>query len=303
MSILKYALALFSAVTLVPCFAQSSSWVPGHDEIGSNYNAQKPINPKQIVFIHGMFMTPKAWDAWAARFAAEGYDVSAPAWPIHDGSLDQLRSESSFGALGKLQLADVISKYRTLLIGMKIKPILIGHSMGGLVAQILLSEGLGSAAIAIDSAPPKGIINLSFPSVISNWGALNPFANLDSPIQMSLESFSYSFANAQSPDDQQRLYREFYVPESRRVGRGPLTRVARIDFSKPRGPLLIIAGGKDHTIPADLNYDNFKAYLKTPAHTVFQMFPERDHSTTVSPGWEAVADRIRNWIEFEFLEN
>jgi pimeloyl-ACP methyl ester carboxylesterase len=260
----------------------------------------KANNPKEIMFIHGMFVTPLCWENWIQSFEDAGYVVSAPAWPLHDGSVEELRQESRLEALGQLTFEQVLNHYREILRKKTTKPILVGHSMGGLFAQILLSEGLGQAAVVIDSAAPKGIFvtNLSF--LRSNAGVFNVYADPFSPLQMDLEDFSYAFVNAQPQEEQAQAYNRFYVPESRRVGRGPLTKYAKVDFSKPRGPLLMIAGGADHIIPAELNYKNFKSYKNTPGVTDFYLMSGRDHTTIVSPGWEKVVSATQNWLEQQF---
>src|SRR5262249_34959702 len=139
----------------------------------SESNSLEDGNPREIVFIHGMFVTPKCWEAWETYFRNRGYQVSSPAWPLHDHPIESLRDRSSeeFRQLGQLTLGEVIESYRRILRAKATKPILIGHSMGGLIAQILLSEGLGAAAVAIDSAPPEGIFVLKWSFLRSNWGA------------------------------------------------------------------------------------------------------------------------------------
>ncbi len=262
----------------------------------------RPICPKEIMLIHGMFMTPASWAGWIQKFEADGYCVTAPAWPLHDLPVHQQQSKSHLKELGQLQLGQVLEFYREILWGKSVKPILIGHSMGGLVAQILLSEGLGSAAIVLDSAPPKGIFVFSWSFLRSNWPALNPFARIDKPIEMNSSAFSYAFTNQQSAENQQKIFEEFYVPESRRVGRGPLGSAGKVDFKKARGPLLIIAGENDHIIPARLSFENFKAYQNTPGYTEFRMFPGRDHSLAISPGWEQVYDFSKKWLDGQFQD-
>ncbi len=282
--------------------ASSCASAPPSAKSGDQFARASGSNPKEIIFIHGMFMTPKSWVHWEKYFQERGYKVSSPAWPLHEGTVESLRAPEKHEELGRLELAHVVEHYRELLKGKPTKPILIGHSMGGLIAQILLAEGLAQAAVGVHSAPPKGVFTLSWSFLKSNWPAVNPFASSDRPIEMDFDSFSYAFANAQSPEEKARAYNEFYVPESRRVGKGPTLDVARIDASKPRGPLLLLAGSADHIIPAKLNYKNFGMYDETPGYTEFALLEGRDHWTVGAPGWDKVVAQVDQWLKARFAE-
>ena len=153
-----------------------------------------------VVFIHGMFMTPRCWDAWKQRFEQQGFKVLAPAWPLHDGEPAALRARHPDAALGRLTLAEVVDSYAKLIATLDEKPILIGHSMGGLVVQLLLQRGLAAAAVAIDSAPPKGVLSLKWSFLKSNWPVVSPFAKKDQPFLPSVEQFRYAFAHLLSPE-------------------------------------------------------------------------------------------------------
>lgn len=249
-----------------------------------------------VVFIHGMFMTPLCWEQWEPYFQSHGYRTLAPAWPEHDAPIETQRKLHPSARLGALTLEEVVEHYRKLIRGLDEKPILVGHSMGGLIVQLLLQEGLGAAGIAIDSAPPKGLISLKYSFLKSNWPAISPSAKPDEPIWMSLESFQYAFVNTLPLPEQQAVYSRFVVPESRRVGKGPTTDGAKIDFAKMRPPLLLIAGSEDHIIPASLNRDNYSKYSKAPAITDFREFPGRSHWTLGQQGWQEVADYTMSWL-------
>ena len=298
-----FALILFSFTILTACTSRRPN-ADGHDQIANltGHSRMPAAYPQKVIFIHGMFMTPVSWNQWVAKFKTAGYEVAAPAWPLHDESVAELRKPEKLAALGKLTFNEVLNHYREIVKKEPVKPILVGHSMGGLIAQILLSEGLGSAAIAIDSAPPKGVSVVSLSFIRSNSGVLNFLANSDSPLQLTQSDFSYAFAPAQSPEQQKSLYETYYVPESRHVGRAPLGADAKVDASKARGPLLIIAGQKDHIIPSKLNYENFKFYGKAQGVTDFQEFEGRDHSTVLSPGWEKVADYTLDWLKKQTVD-
>ncbi|MCC5815222.1 MAG: alpha/beta fold hydrolase [Leptospira sp.] len=260
-------------------------------------DAQKIGNTKTIVLIHGMYLTPKSWQPFKEYFEKKGYKVHAPAWPLHDRDPKVMREAHPEEALAQLTLDEVVEHYRTYLSSLKEKPILVGHSMGGLISQILLSENRASAAIAISSAPTKGLISLKYSFLKSNWGAISPFASLDEPIFLNLEQFQYGFVNGLEESFQKNAYEMYSVPESRKVGKGPTTDIASINFKERKMPLYFIAGENDRTIPASLNYSNFQKYEDAKAITSFRLFPKRNHFIVGAPGWEEIADSIDNWIK------
>ncbi len=251
---------------------------------------------KTIVFIHGMFMTPKAWDKWQAYFKEQGYTTIAPAWPLHDTPLTQQRTTKAQETLGKLTLDEVIESYRKEIKTLPEKPIVIGHSMGGLVAQKLLSEGLASKAVAIDSAPPSGLIVTKWSFIKSNWSVINPFVNAEQAYYPSLKDFRYAFANCVPDAESEAMYNDYIVPESRLVGRGTSSKVAKIDFSKPHAPLLMIAGERDHIIPAALNRKNFNKYSDPSSVKTFKQFDGQCHALIVDKKWKEVATSVATWL-------
>ncbi len=254
------------------------------------------MHSKTIVFIHGMFVTPTCWKKWQDYFQARGYRTLAPAWPEHDPPASAQRARHPNGALARLELSELVEHYRQIVRGLDEKPILVGHSMGGLIVQILLQEGLGIAGVAIDSAPPKGVFTVTWSFLKSNWPAINPFASKDKPIYLDEASFHYAFTNTLSDGEAHAAWAAEVVPESRRVGKGPTTAAAKIDFKRARPPLLMIAGEKDHIIPAALNRKNFARYQGSSV-TELRTFPGRDHWIIASDGWQEVADYVRGWIE------
>jgi pimeloyl-ACP methyl ester carboxylesterase len=167
--------------------------------------------------------------------------------------------------------------------------------MGGLVVQILLARGLGAGPSPPLRPPPRGVAAPSWSFLRSNWGVISPFVSADEPILLSLEEFAYAFVHTLPPDEQRAIYEAHLVPESRRVGRGPLTDDAIVDFDKPRAPLLLIAGAEDHIIPAALNRANLKKYAHSPAVTELKEFPGRTHYILGQQGWEEVADHALTW--------
>jgi pimeloyl-ACP methyl ester carboxylesterase len=252
------------------------------------------MTTKSIVFIHGMYMNPASWEGWMAYFQAKGYHCAAPAWPGRDQPVEMLRKQYPDPRLGKLGLDDVISSLTEYIGSLPEKPILIGHSMGGLIVQILLQRGLAAAGVAIDSAPPMGVISPKWSFLRSNFPHITPFVSQDKPIEMSFERFQYTFVNGLPLAEQQAAYEKYVVPESRRVPRQSLT--ARIDFKRSHPPLLMIAGSADHLIPASLNKTNFARYKDSTSVTVFKEFAGRTHFTIGQKNWEEVADYILSWL-------
>jgi pimeloyl-ACP methyl ester carboxylesterase len=254
------------------------------------------MKSKTIIFIHGMFMTSLCWENWLPYFKTRGYTVSAPNWPGRDRPVPALRSSHPDPQLGKLTLTDVVEHHAGLIQKMDEKPIVIGHSMGGLVTQLLVQRNLAAAGVAIHSAPPAGVFNLSWSFLRANWPMINPLVSSSEPRRMSLEDFQYAFVNGLPPEEQRVDYERYVVPESRRVPRQSLTGAGRIDFSKPHAPLLLIAGTADHIIPAGLNRANFQKYGASPSPTDLKEFPGRVHFTLGQKHWENVADAIEEWL-------
>jgi pimeloyl-ACP methyl ester carboxylesterase len=252
---------------------------------------------RPVVFVHGMYMTPLCWENWLAYFKVKGWPCSAPAWPGRERSVQSLRQAHPDPELGKLTLSAVVDHYARLLEAMPEKPILIGHSMGGLVVQLLLQRGLAAGGIAIDSAPPQGVFSPKWSFLKANFPHINPFKNQSQPILMTFERFQYAFVNGMDTKDQRAAYERYVVPESRRVPRESLGRTARIDFQKLHAPLLFIAGSQDNIIPPSLNRANFKRYALNSSITDIQVFPGRNHFIIGQSSWEEIAGFILTWLK------
>lgn len=250
---------------------------------------------KTIVLIHGNFVTRHSWDPWVARFRARGYQTVPIAYPGRDKPVEMLKQNRSDPALGALTIEEVIDHHVQVIRSLPEKPIIIGHSFGGLLTQLMMQRDLGVAGVAIDSAPPQGVLTLKWSFVRSLWPVLNPLIPASTPYYMTFEQFQYTFGNTLPPAEQRAAYDTQVVPESRRLCRGGLTRAARVDFKRARAPLLFIAGGKDHLLPASLNRTNYERYKKSPSVTDFKEFPGRTHYTIGEPGWEEVADYALTW--------
>jgi len=252
------------------------------------------VTSKTVVFVHGMYMTPLCWEQWVDRFQSKGYRCLAPAWPGRDQPIEVLRQRHPDPQLGQLTLSDVLAHLTDFIQRLDEKPILIGHSMGGLIVQLLLNRELAAAAVAIDSAPPLGVLTTKWSFLKSNWPHITPFALLSHPIAMTFERFQYTFVNTLPLAEQRAAFERYVVPESRRVPRESLT--AKIDFKKPHAPLLLIAGSTDNIIPASLNKANTAKYRSSPSATDFKEFAGRTHFIVGQQGWEEVADYVLGWL-------
>lgn len=252
---------------------------------------------KTIVFIHGMFMTPLCWEHWVSRYQAKGYTGLAPAWPGRDKPIETLRKNHPDPELGRLNLTRIVEHLTGFIRQLNEKPVLIGHSMGGLVTQILLQRDLAAAGVAIDSAPPVGVFTTAWSFLKSNWPMISPFVFASRPRLMSFEDFQYAFVNGLPPAEQRAAYDRYVVPESRMIPRESLGGIAKMDFKKPHPPLLLIAGSTDHIIPASLNKTNYEKYKASPSVTDFKEFAGRAHFIIGQKNWEEVADYALAWVK------
>jgi pimeloyl-ACP methyl ester carboxylesterase len=257
-----------------------------------------------IIFIHGMFMTPKCWDRWIEFFKEKGLAGRATAWPEHNRPVHDLNHNvDENSSLARLTFLDLIASYENQISKLPEQPILIGHSVGGLIVQVLINKGLGRAGVAIDSAPPKGVKSYKFSFLKSNFHVINPLVSAKKPYIMKLRKFRYAFANSMTRQEQEEAYRTYVVPESIRVARD-LGKKAVIDFKKAHAPLLLIAGSADHIIPGSLNRKNFKRYAKDNGSvTEFKEFKGRSHTIILQKGWDEVAGFACAWIKKNALLN
>jgi pimeloyl-ACP methyl ester carboxylesterase len=255
------------------------------------------MKTKTVLFIHGMFMTYRCWDQWVSRFQAQGYTCIALPWPGRGEPVTVLKNKHPDPQLGRLTLAEVIEHHVNTIRSLDDKPILIGHSMGGLITQILAQRELAAAGVAIDSGPPLGVLTAQWSFYKVNLPVINPLIPGHEPYYMPFEAFQAAFVNGMPLAEQRAAYDGQAVPESRLVGRGALSDIARIDFKKPHPPLLFIAGGADAIIPASLNKSNYEKYKASPSVTHFKEFPGRTHFLLGQQGWEEIADFVLSWLD------
>jgi pimeloyl-ACP methyl ester carboxylesterase len=251
---------------------------------------------KTILFITGAFVTNTGWDEWKTYFESKGYTTYAPPWPYKDASAAELRERKPDPELAKLRFDELVDYFADYAAKLPEKPILIGHSTGGLIAQLLLQRGLGVSAVAYHSVPPKGVLTSKFSFIKSVTPAFGPFKSADKTYLMSLKQWQYAFTNGMTPEEQQLTYDENTVPESRRVARGAIGKAAKIEFKQPHAPLLFVSGSEDHIIPASLNKKNFKKYQDENSIIVYQEFEGRNHFAMGQATWKEDADFILDWI-------
>ena len=254
---------------------------------------------RPVIFIHGAFMSAESWDPWRQRFEARGYKTVAPAWPFLDHSVDDLQHapDPRFGRLG---IAEIVDNYAAVIREQGQPPILVGHSFGGLFVQLLLDRGLGAAGVAIDPAPPKGVlpganaVRASLP-VILGWGSWEKVR------WMSYKNFQWGWVHTLSEPEQRAAYDQHVIPTSGRLFfqalLAQLTDVTNVNYRNHlRAPLLIIAGELDRTVEARMVLANFRKYARSTAVTEHREFPGRTHWICRQPGWEEVADHALDWL-------
>ena len=188
-----------------------------------------------------------------------------------------------------------MTQFEKIIKGLDSPPALIGHSMGGLVVQILINRGLGACGVAIDSAPPAGVFTTKWSFLVANLPVINPFKG-NTPDLISYPRFNYAFVNGFQESEQVSAYENYVVPESRNVPRSSTGKAGKVDFKKEHNPLLIIAGGNDNIIPSSLNVSNFKKYSNKLSQTDFKEFAGRTHFIIGQENWQEVADYIMNWF-------
>jgi pimeloyl-ACP methyl ester carboxylesterase len=257
---------------------------------------------KDIVFIHGAWVTPQSWGPFAEYFAERGYRTHTPAWPGKASPVQSQQTNPSLDLHG-LGMGEIVEHYQGLLKGFETPPVLVGHSFGGLFVQILLDRGFGSSGVAINPAPPKGVFAF-YPSVFRSLGrVLLTWRGWKSIVQIPFSDFRFGIVNCLPDAEQRNVYDSQVVPETGRIFfQAALSMLdpnspAKVHFANPnRGPLLIVAGGSDHIVPEAVNRSNHKAYQAKGVTTDFMTFPGRCHWTIGQPGWEEVAGAIGGWL-------
>jgi non-heme chloroperoxidase len=255
-----------------------------------------------VVFIHGLWLLPSSWDRWAGLFDEAGYAPVNPGWPDDPDTVAEANADPDVFA-GKT-VGQVADHYSTVIGTLTRKPAVIGHSFGGLIAEIIAGRGQSAATVAVDAAPFRGVLPLPLSSLKAAFPVLGNPANRHRAVPLTFEQFRYAFANAVSEDEAHQLYETFAVPASG----APLFQAAaenfnprteaQVDTRNPeRGPLLIISGEKDNTVPRAISHAAYKRQEHNPGVTEFAEVPGRGHALTIDSGWAEVAQTALNFIK------
>jgi pimeloyl-ACP methyl ester carboxylesterase len=255
-----------------------------------------------LILIHGAWLSARSWENFADYFARRGFAVSAPEWPRKHGDVEELRESAD--ELAGLGLDEVVGHYETLIRGLDQPPVLVGHSYGGLIVELLLDRGLGRAGVAVSPAPPKGILKLPLSTLKAASPALAHLSKRHGVVTLTPEQFSYGFVNTFSPEDAAAAYERYAVPETGQIfyeagfANFRLHPPTEVDFKKAeRAPLLVVGLGNDHTVPASLSQAQYKKYEASPAKTDYVELEGRPHLAMVGEGWEEVAAAIDSWLD------
>ncbi len=255
-----------------------------------------------VVFVHGLWLLPSSWDRWAAAFEEAGFTALTPGWPDDPRTVEDANANPEvFAHKGITQVADHLEE---IVRGLTRKPALIGHSFGGLLVQILAGRGLSAATVAVDPAPFRGVLPLPLSALKSAFPVLGNPANRNRAVPLTYDQFRYAFANAVSEDEAKELYETYAVPAAGRplfqaatANLDPWTE-ARVDTESPnRGPLLIISGEKDHTVPPAVANASFKRQQHNGGVTEIVEIRNRGHALTIDSGWREVADTALAFVK------
>jgi pimeloyl-ACP methyl ester carboxylesterase len=255
------------------------------------------------VFIHGLWLLPSSWDRWVGLFEENGYAGVAPDWPDDPETVEVARSEPE--VLAKKSLKQVADHTAEVIGGLGKKPAVMGHSTGGLLAQIIAGRGLSAATVAIDPGPFRGVLPLPYSTLKVSAPILRNPLNRGRAITLSFDQFKYGWTNAIESDDEARaLYEEFHVAapgvalmQMANANLNPFTE-AKVDTKNPdRGPLLIIEGEKDHTVPWAIANAAYKRQKRNPGTTEITKVANRGHSLTIDHGWHEVAEKALAFVK------
>ena len=263
-------------------------------------------NARPVVFIHGLWLHATSWQPWEELFAERGYLPSAPGWPEEPATVQQARDNPD--AIADHGIEEVTNHYTKIIAELPQPPVLIGHSFGGMIVEKLLGENSGAAGIAIDAAQIKGVLPLPLSSLRATLPVFKNPANKHRAVSLTADQFHFAFGNAISREESDRLYDTWTIPAPGR----PLFEAAGANFSPhspakvhtdntDRGPLLLMMGGQDHTVPEAITKSTLHQYRHSTAVTDITEFPDRGHSLTIDSGWREIAESCLSWLDAQEL--
>jgi pimeloyl-ACP methyl ester carboxylesterase len=255
-----------------------------------------------VVFIHGLWLHADSWNPWITLFGERGYTAVAPGWPGDLATVEAIRANPD--SVAGYGIEDVTAHFRTIIGQLAHRPIVIGHSFGGMIAEKLLGEGYASAAIGIDAAQIKGVLPLPLSALHSTLPVFKNPANKNRAVTLTAEQFRYGFGNAIPEEESDALYEKWTIAAPGK----PLFEAAAANFSRhspaevntgnqDRGPLLLVMGGQDHTVPEAITKSTVKQYKHSAAVTDLIEFEDRGHSLTIDSRWPEVANACLKWLE------
>ena len=255
-----------------------------------------------VVFVHGLWLLPNSWDPWREVFEEAGYVTVAPGWPDDPLSTEEAKEHPEVFA--RKSVGQVADHYEEVIQALERKPAVIGHSFGGLLTEILAGRGLAAASVAISPAPFRGVLPLPFSALKSASPVLRNPANRNRAVPLTYDQFKYAFANMLDDEEAKELYEKYSVPGAGEVlfqaasaNLNPWTELKVDTKNRERGPMLILAGEKDHTVPHAIANSSFKHERKNEGVTEVVELEGRGHSLTIDHGWREVCDTALEFIK------
>jgi non-heme chloroperoxidase len=279
---------------------ETPTTVPDHDDQQVDRANETGVTP--VVFIHGLWLLPSSWDRWATLFEEAGYAPLTPGWPDDPDTVQEAKANPDVFA--HKTVGQVADHFDAIIRRLKKKPAVIGHSFGGLLTQIVAGRGLAAVSVAIDPAPFRGVLPLPISALKSSSPVLGNPANRNRAVPLTYEQFRFGFANAVGEDEAKELYETYAVPASgaplfqaATANLNPWTE-AKVNSKNPaRGPLLIVSGEKDNTVPWAIANASFKKQRRNEGVTEIVEIPNRGHALTIDSGWREVADTSLRFVQ------
>jgi non-heme chloroperoxidase len=280
--------------------ATAPSTITDHE--AAQVERAKASGATPVVFVHGLWLLPSSWDRWATLFEEAGYVALTPGWPDDPETVAEARSHPEVFA-GK-GIGEVADYQESIIRRLHRKPVVVGHSFGGLLTMILAGRGLAAASVAVSPAPFRGVLPLPFAALRTASVALRNPANWNRAVPLTYEQFRYSFANVVGEDEAKELYLGYSVPtpgeplfQAASANLNPWSE-ARVDTANPeRGPMLILSADSDHAVPWAMANAAYKKQKRNPGVTEIVKLPGRGHSLTIDAGWREVAEKALEFVQ------